>query len=318
MAYIGEFKIVGIAHFGVGQRASSRRPSDYIRAFSDSRLTLSKVRIYGKGRQDLLETAPFIILNLDKVDFLYAREDARRAGGVRVAADRRDVRGSTSSSRRRASSSASRTAPWRSCRSIARRRRSSSTATLRERRPVVGMTTFPNTVLLRGPRTILVDPGLPLQNDPVLRALEARGLSAADVDLVVLTHAHLDHAGGCASVMAPVAVHELETAVAVLGARRGTARAAAARAAHRRRRRAGARRRVGAHAGALRRAHQPGRRDRPGEGGAVRRHHRARPGRVRRHGARRPGGRTLLASWRRIRAWEPALIVAGHLPPFAP
>jgi len=75
VAYIGEFKIVGIAHFGVGQRASSRRPSDYIRAFSDSRLTLSKVRIYGKGRQDLLETAPFIILNLDKVDFLYARDE---------------------------------------------------------------------------------------------------------------------------------------------------------------------------------------------------------------------------------------------------
>jgi hypothetical protein len=75
VAYIGEFKIIGIAHFGVGQRASSRRPSDYIRAFSDSRLTLSKVRIYSKGSQDLLETAPFIILNLDKVDFLYARED---------------------------------------------------------------------------------------------------------------------------------------------------------------------------------------------------------------------------------------------------
>ena len=53
VAYIGEFKIVGIAHFGVGQRASSRRPSDYIRAFSDSRLTLSKVRIYGKGSQEL-------------------------------------------------------------------------------------------------------------------------------------------------------------------------------------------------------------------------------------------------------------------------
>ncbi len=82
---------------------------------------------------------------------------------------------------------------------------------LRERRPVVGMTTFPNTVLLRGPRTILVDPGLPLQNEPVLRALESRGLAAADVDLVVLTHAHLDHAGGCADLMAPVVVHERET-----------------------------------------------------------------------------------------------------------
>src|SRR5512137_824181 len=81
---------------------------------------------------------------------------------------------------------------------------------LRARRPVVGMTTFPNTVLLRGPVTVVVDPGLPLQNEPVVRALEARGLAPADVDLVVLTHAHLDHAGACADLMAPVAVHELE------------------------------------------------------------------------------------------------------------
>ncbi len=75
VAYIGEFKIVGIAHFGVGHRASSRRPSDYIRAFSEKRLTLSKVRIYNKGSQELLETAPFVIVNMDKVDFLYAREE---------------------------------------------------------------------------------------------------------------------------------------------------------------------------------------------------------------------------------------------------
>jgi hypothetical protein len=84
VAYIGEFKIVGIAHFGVGQRASSRRPSDYIRAFSDSRLTLSRVRIYGKGHSELLETAPFIILNLDKVDFLYARDDDQGIGAEPV------------------------------------------------------------------------------------------------------------------------------------------------------------------------------------------------------------------------------------------
>ncbi len=76
VAYIGGFKIVGIAHFGVGQRASSRRPSDYIRAFSDTRLTLSRVRIYSKATSELLEAVPFIILNLDKVDFLYARDDA--------------------------------------------------------------------------------------------------------------------------------------------------------------------------------------------------------------------------------------------------
>lgn len=76
VAYIGEFKIVGVAHFGVGQRTSSRRASDYIRAFSENRLTLSEVRIYSKDSQELLETAPFIIVNMDKVDFLYARDES--------------------------------------------------------------------------------------------------------------------------------------------------------------------------------------------------------------------------------------------------
>ncbi|MCX6364692.1 MAG: MBL fold metallo-hydrolase, partial [Actinobacteria bacterium] len=72
---------------------------------------------------------------------------------------------------------------------------------LRDERPIVGMTTFPNTMLLRGELTMVVDPGLPLQNEPVVRALEARGLGPGDVDLVVLTHAHLDHAGACAELM---------------------------------------------------------------------------------------------------------------------
>ncbi len=83
VAYMGEFKIVGIAHFGVGHRASSRRASDYIRSFNDTRLTLSKVRIFNKGTQQLLDTAPFIIMNMDKVDFLYARDDE---GGPAVSA----------------------------------------------------------------------------------------------------------------------------------------------------------------------------------------------------------------------------------------
>jgi len=75
VAYIGEFKIVGVAHFGVGSRTSSRRASDYIRAFSDVRLTLSQVRIYSKATKELLDTAPFVLLNMDKVDFIYARDD---------------------------------------------------------------------------------------------------------------------------------------------------------------------------------------------------------------------------------------------------
>jgi hypothetical protein len=75
VAYIGEFRIVGVAHFGVGSRTSSRRASDYLRAFSDARLTLSQVRIYNKATKDLLDTAPFVLLNMEKVDFIYARED---------------------------------------------------------------------------------------------------------------------------------------------------------------------------------------------------------------------------------------------------
>jgi hypothetical protein len=76
VAYIGEFKIVGVAHFGVGNRSSSRRASDYIRAFNDARLTLSKVRIYSKATNELLDTAPFVLLNMEKVDFIYARDES--------------------------------------------------------------------------------------------------------------------------------------------------------------------------------------------------------------------------------------------------
>src|SRR5665647_1367220 len=75
VAFIGEFKIVGVAHFGVDSRTSSRRASDYIRAFNDVRLTLSQVRIYSKATKELLDTAPFILLNMDKVDFIYAPDD---------------------------------------------------------------------------------------------------------------------------------------------------------------------------------------------------------------------------------------------------
>ncbi len=189
---------------------------------------------------------------------------------------------------------------------------------LRARRPVVGMTTFPNTVLVRGPKTILVDPGLPLQNDPVLRALEARGLSPADVDLVVLTHAHLDHAGGCASVPAPVAVHEIETASAYwplvggllellpLDLLTGDG---------------------GELAPGLEWALTPGHCDghislavETAGGRVVLCGDTIGPGRDE-FDAMAPAGPAadvVLASWRRIRAWDSALIIAGHLPPFAP
>ena len=75
VAYLGDFRIVGRAHFGVATRASSRRASDYIRSFNETHLTLSDVQIFDRASRQLVDRAPFIILNMDKVDFLYARED---------------------------------------------------------------------------------------------------------------------------------------------------------------------------------------------------------------------------------------------------
>jgi len=189
---------------------------------------------------------------------------------------------------------------------------------LRERQAVVGMTTFPNTVLLRGPVTVVVDPGLPLQNEPVVRALEERGLRAADVDMVVLTHAHLDHAGACADLMTPVLVHGLETTaphwVLVGGLLErlplellsGT---------------------EGEIAPGLRWALTPGHCRghisllvATADGPVVLCGDTVGPTRDG-FDAMTPSGpeaAELLASWRRIRAWEPARVIAGHLPPFAP
>ena len=170
-----------------------------------------------------------------------------------------------------------------------------------------------------GRRTILVDPGLPLQNDPALRALEARGLSPADVDLVVLTHAHLDHAGGCAVRACARGRPRARDGVGVLAAGRRAPRAAAARAA--RRVRAASWR--PASSGRSRPATATGTSawpSRPPAGGSCcAATPSARAGTSStpwRRTARRPT--SLLASWRRIRAWDPALIIAGHLPPFAP
>jgi glyoxylase-like metal-dependent hydrolase (beta-lactamase superfamily II) len=189
---------------------------------------------------------------------------------------------------------------------------------LREHRSVVGMTTFPNTVLLRGPRTIVVDPGLPLQNEPVVRALEARGLTAADIDLVVLTHAHLDHAGGCADLPAPVAVHEREASAPYWALAGGLLEALPLELL----------RGDGGEVApgvdwALTPGHCPGHISLSVEtdaGPAVLCGDTIGPGRSEfdAMAASGPAAADLLASWTRIRAWAPAVIIAGHLPPFAP
>lgn len=194
---------------------------------------------------------------------------------------------------------------------------------LRHERPVVGMTTFPNSVLLRGDAscgepTVLVDPGLQLQNEPILKALETRGLRTEDVDFVALTHAHDDHACACVDLPLPVVVHEREVGAShwpvvagILGARelrllRGD---------------------EGELAPGLRWTLTPG--HTPGgvsyavdtaDGmvvlcgdvvGPTREPFdamRPEPG---------PDAADLLEAWRRIRALVPRRVVAGHLPPFS-
>ena len=75
-----------------------------------------------------------------------------------------------------------------------------------------GMVAFPNTLLVRGERDYLVDPGLIMQGAPVIGALEELGVDANDVKDVILTHLHFDHAEGLAGwPMRRTYAHKLET-----------------------------------------------------------------------------------------------------------
>jgi glyoxylase-like metal-dependent hydrolase (beta-lactamase superfamily II) len=75
-----------------------------------------------------------------------------------------------------------------------------------------GMVAFPNTLLVRGERDYLVDPGLIMQGGPVIGALAELGVEPQDVKDVILTHLHFDHAEGVAAwPMRRTYVHRLET-----------------------------------------------------------------------------------------------------------
>ncbi|MFL5893177.1 MAG: MBL fold metallo-hydrolase [Solirubrobacterales bacterium] len=75
-----------------------------------------------------------------------------------------------------------------------------------------GMVAFPNTLLVRGERDYLVDPGLIMQGAPLIGALSELGVEPGDVKDVILTHLHLDHAEGLAGwPQRRTYVHKLET-----------------------------------------------------------------------------------------------------------
>ncbi len=92
VAYSGDLKIVGYAHFGTGGRATSRRASDHLHHISDGRLTLSRASIYRHATGELLESAPFVVVNLARVDAIYAR-DAQTDSGAAPAAPAGPVAG---------------------------------------------------------------------------------------------------------------------------------------------------------------------------------------------------------------------------------
>ena len=74
------------------------------------------------------------------------------------------------------------------------------------------MVAFPNTLLIRGERDYLVDPGLIMQGAPVIGALSELGVDPNEVKDVILTHLHFDHAEGLAGwPMRRTYVHRIET-----------------------------------------------------------------------------------------------------------
>jgi glyoxylase-like metal-dependent hydrolase (beta-lactamase superfamily II) len=55
--------------------------------------------------------------------------------------------------------------------------------------------------LLRGKRPILVDTGTPDGAKAIVQALLKAGIEPADLDLILLTHGHYDHAGNAAALL---------------------------------------------------------------------------------------------------------------------
>jgi N-acyl homoserine lactone hydrolase len=75
-----------------------------------------------------------------------------------------------------------------------------------------GMVAFPNTLLIRGERDYLVDPGLIMQGAPLIGAMDELGVDPNEVKDVILTHLHFDHAEGLAGwPMRRTYVHRIET-----------------------------------------------------------------------------------------------------------
>lgn len=79
-----------------------------------------------------------------------------------------------------------------------------------------------NAFLVIGERPVLVDAGSPGEADKITRAMARHGVEPSDLSLILLTHAHADHAGAAKELRersgAPVALHPADNAMLRRGA----------------------------------------------------------------------------------------------------
>lgn len=77
-----------------------------------------------------------------------------------------------------------------------------------------------NSYLLLGDRPVLVDAGMPGEEERLISALHQHGIAPSDISLVVLTHGHTDHVGSVNAVAragVPIAIGADDTACSKLG-----------------------------------------------------------------------------------------------------
>lgn len=77
-AYCGQLKFTGIAHVGIPSRTTSRRPSDILFFYAEKNLKLADVRIFDRGLDRIVDEPPFVILNISRMDAIYAEEMEER------------------------------------------------------------------------------------------------------------------------------------------------------------------------------------------------------------------------------------------------
>lgn len=69
-------------------------------------------------------------------------------------------------------------------------------------------------LVIRNRKAILIDTGLPNAEAAIDKVLKKHGLGWSSIDLIILTHAHIDHAGSAVAVQAltsaPIIAHDLE------------------------------------------------------------------------------------------------------------